>query len=38
MPDIVDESSLLRLDPDEKLDLDNQDSIILNSALTSPKK
>ena len=36
--DSVDESSLLRLDPDEKLDLDNQDSIILNSALTSPKK
>ena len=33
----IDESSLLRLDPDEKLDLDNQDSIILNSALTSPK-
>ena len=29
---------MLRLDPDEKLDLDNQDSIILNSALTSPKK
>ena len=28
---------MLRLDPDEKLDLDNQDSIILNSALTSPK-
>ena len=34
----VDESSLLRLDPNKKLDLDNQDSIILNSALTSPKK
>ena len=33
----TDEPSLLRLDPDEKLDLDNQDSIILNSALTSPK-
>ena len=33
----VDESSLLRLDPDEKLDLDNQDSIILNSTLKSPK-
>ena len=29
---------MLRSDPDEKLDLDNQDSIILNSALTSPKK
>ena len=36
--DSVDESSLLRLDPDEKLDLDNRDSIILNSTLTSPKK
>ena len=34
---LIDESSLLRLDPDEKLDLDNQDSIILNSTLTSPK-
>ena len=33
----VDESSLLRLDPDEKLKLDEQDSIILNSTLTSPK-
>ena len=33
----IDETSLLRLDPDEKLDLDNQDSIILNSTLTSPK-
>ena len=32
--DSVDESSLLRLDPDEKL---KQDSIILNSNLTSPK-
>ena len=32
--DSVDESSLLRLDPDEKL---KQDSIILNSTLTSPK-
>ena len=32
--DCVDESSLLRLDPDEKL---KQDSIILNSALISPK-
>ena len=27
----VDESSLLRLDPDEKLKLDEQDSIVLNS-------
>ena len=33
----VDESSLLRLDPDEKLNLDNQDSIILNSFSTLPK-
>ena len=33
----VDESSLLRLDPDEILDLDNQDYIILNSTLTTPK-
>ena len=33
----IDESSLLRLDPNETLDLDNQDSIILNSTLTSPK-
>ena len=33
----IDESSSLRLDPDETLDLDNQDSIILNSTLTSPK-
>ena len=32
--DAIDESSLLRLDPDEKLE---QDSIILNSTLTSPK-
>ena len=32
--DEVNESSLLRLDPDEKLE---QDSIILNSTLTSPK-
>ena len=30
----VDESSLLKLDPDEKME---QDSIILNSTLTSPK-
>ena len=34
---IVDESSLLRLDPDEKLNLDEQDSKILSSILTSPK-
>ena len=33
----VDESSLLRLDPDEKLNLDEQGSIFLNSTLTSPK-
>ena len=33
----VDESSMLRLDPDEKLKLDEQDSIFLNSTLTSPK-
>ena len=33
----MDELSLLRLDPDEKLKLDEQDSIILNSTLTSPK-
>ena len=32
--DAIDESSLLRLDPDEKLE---QDSIIFNSTLTSPK-
>ena len=32
--DAIDESSLLRLDPDEKLE---QDSIILNSTSTSPK-
>ena len=31
------ESSLLRLDPDEKLKLYEQDSIIINSSLTSPK-
>ena len=28
---------MLRLDPDEKLKLDEQDSIIPNSTLTSPK-
>ena len=33
----VDESSLLRLDPDEKLKLDERDSIFLNVTLTSPK-
>ena len=33
----VDESSLLRLDLDEQLKLDEQDSIVLNSNLTSPK-
>ena len=35
--DAIDGASLLRLDPDKKLDLDNQDSIILNSSKTSPK-
>ena len=33
----VDESSLIRLDPDEKSELDEKDSIILNSTLISPK-
>ena len=33
----INQSSLLRLDPDETLDLDNQDSITLNSTLTEPK-
>ena len=33
----VDEITLLRLDPQEKLNLDEQDSIFLNSTLTSPK-
>ena len=32
----IDESKLLRLDPDEKLNLNEQDSIILSSTLTSP--
>ena len=32
----VNESSLLRLDPDEKLKLDEEDSIVLNSTLTTP--
>ena len=31
------ESTLLRLNPDEKLKLDEQDFIVLNSVLTSPK-
>ena len=35
--DSIDESSLLRLDPDEKLKLDEQNSILLNSSLTSPR-
>ena len=35
--DSVDESSLLRLDRNEVLDLDNQDSIFLISSLISPK-
>ena len=35
--DGVDNSSLLRLDPDEKLKLDEQDSIILISSSTVPK-
>ena len=33
----MNEPSLSRLDPDEKLKLDEQDSKILNSTLTSPK-
>ena len=33
----ADESSMLRLDPDEKLKRDQQDSIIVNSTLTSGK-
>ena len=33
----VDESSWLRLDPDEKLKLNEQVSTVLNSTLTSPK-
>ena len=33
----IDQSSLLRLDPDETLDVDNHGSIILNSTLTEPK-
>ena len=35
--DGVDEESLLRLDPDEKLELEEQNSLILNSTLTLPK-
>ena len=35
--DSVDESSLLKLDPDGKVRLDEQDSIVLNSTLTLPK-
>ena len=34
---IVDEPSLLKLHPDGKLNLDEQDSIVLYSTLTSPK-
>ena len=33
----VDDSSLLRLYPDEKSNLDEQDSILANSTLTTPK-
>ena len=33
----IDESSLLRLDPDEKLNLDEHDSVLLYSTLTSSK-
>ena len=33
----MDNSSLLRLDPDEKLNLDEQDSIVVKSTLFSPK-
>ena len=33
----VDESILLRLDPEEKLKLDEQDSLVPNSTLTLPK-
>ena len=35
--DGVDESSLLRLDPNENIKLDEQNSIVLNSTLTLPK-
>ena len=37
MFDGVDEPSLVRLDPDEKLKLDKQGSNILNSTITLPK-
>ena len=33
----VDELSLLRLDPDEQLNLDEQDCIVVIATLTSPK-
>ena len=33
----MDNSSLFRLDPDEKLNLDEQNSIVLKSTLTLPK-
>ena len=33
----VDELTLLRLDPNEKIKIDVQDSILRNSFLTSPK-
>ena len=33
----VDDSSMLRSDPIEKLKVDEQDTIVLNSTLTSPK-
>ena len=32
----IDKSSLLRLDPNEQVDIPNQDHITLNSAFTSP--
>ena len=35
--DCADESSSLEIDPQEKLKLDNQDSITLNSSLFLPK-
>ena len=35
--DSLDESSMLRLDPKEKLKVDEQDFIFLNSTLTLPK-
>ena len=33
----IDESSLLQFDPNEKLDLDNQDSILFNFSVTESK-